>query len=385
MSHKFRLEYLERIRSRYLVSTKVKKTQILNEFCETWNLSRKYAIKLILGKLPPTRARRGPKPKYDDTLIPHILRLWNEMERISPKRLKEALALWLPFYKESDFTPEMKVKILKMSASTLGRFLQRGRKYLKGLSTTKRARFFRYRIALTPEILPEANRPGYVEADTVGHCGDHIGGEYVHSLTFTDRHSGWTDNRALWTKSSLEVKKGTLSIEAELPFTLISFDSDCGTEFLNYRMMRYFENRPNPVKMTRSRPYHKNDNAHVEQKNFTHVRALFGYERIEDESLIPLMNEIYQKYWNPLNNFFLPSMKLKEKERIGSKMKRKFETPKTPCQRLMESQHLSDHQKRKLKEKLKELNPFELKKDLESKLSEFFSLLKLSRSRGKAA
>ena len=181
------------------------------------------------------------------------------------------------------------------------------------------------------------------------------------------------------------MKKATESIESELPFDLLSYDTDCGTEFLNYRMMNYLQNRPYPVKMTRSRPYRKNDNAHVEQKNFTHVRAIFGYQRIEQEELIPLMNEIYQHYWNPFNNFFLPSMKLIQKERVGARLKRRFEIPKTPCQRLMESEHISDYQKRKLKEQVKQINPFELKKGREEKLTQFFTLLKRATPRRKAA
>ena len=137
--------------------------------------------------------------------------------------------------------------------------------------------------------------------------------------------------------------------------------------------------------MTRSRPYHKNDNAHVEQKNNTHVRNVFGYDRIENPELINLMNEIYQDFWNPLNNYFLPSMKLKEKERNGARITKRYEKPKTPYQRLMESPNLSDAKKEDLRKRFEKLNPFELKAGLETRLKTFFSLLKNTSTEKKVA
>lgn len=149
--------------------------------------------------------------------------------------------------------------------------------------------------------------------------------------------------------------------------------------------MNYLQHRPVPVVMTRSRPYHKNDNAHVEQKNNTHVRAVFGYDRIEQEHLIDLMNEIYRDYWNPLNNFFLPSMKLKEKERNGARITKRYGDPMTPYQRFMLAPNVSEEKKQELQIRFKSLNPFELKQGLEKKLELFFSLLRQMKQERKAA
>jgi hypothetical protein len=298
--------------------------------------------------------------------------------------MTDPLPTWLPFYRDPELDPNLTYQLLKMSASTLERFLKRGRKTLKGLSTTKRAKFFRYKIPIIPENNKIVN-VGHVCADTVAHCGDKISGEYVWSLTLTDRLTGWTENRAFYRKLATNVTGAVHSIETTVPFRLRSFQSDCGTEFLNYQMMCFLSNRPQPVLMTRSRPYHKNDNAHVEQKNFTHVRELFGYERIENEQLVKLMNEIYRDYWNPLHNFFLPQMQLLSKERVGSKITKKHDFPKTPYKRLKDQRGVTDEAQKELDHRYKKLNPFELKRGLEIKLDQFFTLLRKAKSGLKAA
>ena len=148
-----------------------------------------------------------------------------------------------------------------------------------------------------------------------------------------------------------------------MPFSLKGFACDNGTEFINYKLLKYFESRKNgKVKFVRRRPYKKNDNAHVEQKNDTHVRQLFGYSRVDSFDLISLMNDIYQNYWNPFNNFFCPAMKLKKKIRIGSKVKKIYDQPKTPYERLLESGCLTDLQERSLIATFEGLNPISLRK-----------------------
>lgn len=148
-----------------------------------------------------------------------------------------------------------------------------------------------------------------------------------------------------------------------------------GNEFLNEQVVNYLQKRQAPVNMVRRRPYKKNDNAHVEQKNWTHVRQLFGYDRIEDSVLIPMMNEIYRAYWNPLQNYFTPVLKLTSKERVGGSIKKKYDTPKTPYRRLLESTYISEKEKAKLKDTFCTKNPVYLKKEMEKKLKEFFNLV----------
>ncbi|MEN9724396.1 MAG: hypothetical protein RJB38_2382 [Pseudomonadota bacterium] len=192
---------------------------------------------------------------------------------------------------------------------------------------------------------------------------------FANSLTVTDIFSGWTENRALWGKTSARVIEAMRDIEARLAFRLLGFKSDSGSEFMNHELHAYFrENRPEvPVQFTRSRPYKKDDNCYVEQKNYTHVRELFGYQRFDDPALVDRMNEIYVQYCCPLQNFFLPTQKLLRKTRVGAQIRKEYDRAETPYQRLIKSNALSEERKQALRARKAQLNPFELQKDLEKK------------------
>ncbi|MCX7120855.1 MAG: hypothetical protein NTZ67_03645 [Gammaproteobacteria bacterium] len=223
----------------------------------------------------------------------------------------------------------------------------------------------------------DEKQPGFVEADLVAHCGTSLMGDFIWSLTLTDIYSGWTENRAVWNKGATGVVDQIHDIENNLPFEILGFDCDNGSEFLNQYLIRYFQNRPSEVQFTRSRPYHSNDNAHVEQKNWTHVRQLFGYHRIEDKTLLEKMNVLYKNESSLLHNYFYPATKLIDKRRIQSKIKKVHDKPKTPYQRLMTSEHISAVQKEQLTDIYKKLNPFELKKNQEMKLKTIFQQIDL--------
>lgn len=283
------------------------------------------------------------------------------------KKMVVALPIWLEFSK--GIAPELKSLLTALSASTIDRLLKPYKKK-RGLSST-RPSLIKTRIPL--KLLDgEVTKPGYVEGDRVAHCGDTLLGQFANSLTVTDLFSAWTENRALWTKSADQVVQQIKRVEENLPFPLLGFASDNGSEFLNELLAGHFHNRLRAVEFVRRRPYKKNDNAHVEQKNNTHVRELFGYQRFEHPELVVMMNEIYQAFWNPLQNYFTPTLKLKEKIRVGGKIKKKYDAPKTPCQRLLESPDLPIHLKRKLKQELACKNPFVLKQELDKRLKLFF-------------
>jgi len=166
-----------------------------------------------------------------------------------------------------------------------------------------------------------------MEVDTVAHCGKSISGDFVWRLTTTDILSGWTECRATWNKGSAGVIEQIKHIESHLPFILKGCDCDNGSEFLNYHPLRYFTEHP---QFTRSRPYKKNDNVHVEQKNWIHVRHLFSYDRIDNPKLVQTMNDLYANEWSLLQNHFIPTMKLKEKIRHGGHYRQIHEKPQTP-------------------------------------------------------
>jgi len=213
------------------------------------------------------------------------------------------------------------------------------------------------------------DRPGFLEADTVAHCGNSLAGDFIWSLTFTDIFSQWTQNRAVWNKGAQGVLEQVKDLEAGLPFELLGFDVDNGSEFLTFHLWRYLLDRPRPVPMSRSRPYRKNDQAHVEQKNWTHVRQLLGYQRLERPELVPLINDLYRT-WGLLHNFFCPNFKLLRKTRKGARTIRSYGTPKTPYQRIIESPHVSQTQKHKLQAQFQQLNPLRLKEQIEQKLEQ---------------
>lgn len=367
MPIKIKRLYLDTVRERYKNAPKSIKRQILDEFCFLCKYSRKYAIRILNNQVEPRINRPGPKPKYGPVVIHHLKFLWVQMNHMCSKKMTAAIPIWLEFYKDVD--PQSRQQLLSISASTIDRLLRPLRK-VRGISTT-RPPMIKSRIPI--KLLDgEVDRPGYMESDTVSHCGDCAYGSFVSSLTMTDLCSGWTDNRAVWTKAGSEVVRQVKKIEEYLPFELLGFASDNGSEFLNDDIYTYLHRRLRPVEVVRRRPYKKNDAAHVEQKNYTHVRQLFGYQRFDHPDLVPLMNEIYQAFWNPLQNYFIPALKLTSKTRIGGKLIKKYDQPKTPCQRLLDSAYVPLFKKRQLKETLKTKNPFYLKQELDKKLKQFF-------------
>jgi hypothetical protein len=309
--------YLEAIRVRYRKADRAGKAKILDEFCAVCGYHRKYGIRLLNRKPGrPTPHRVGRKPKYDSPgLLKALRRIWLVSDQLCSKRLKAALPLWLPHY-EAEFGELVdadRQALLTISASSLDRLLKPLRvSHPKGLCGTKPGTLLKRQIPIRCEHW-DVSQPGFMEADTVAHCGDSLAGNFVWSLTLTDILTGWTECRATWNKGAQGVITQIQAIEVALPFPLRGFDCDNGSEFLNHHLVRYFSQHPQRPTFTRSRPYKKNDNAHVEQKNWSHVRHLFGYDRFEDARLVPLMNDLYANEWSQIQNHFCPSMKLQEK------------------------------------------------------------------------
>lgn len=252
-------------------ASKVQKSALLDQLQELTRLDRKYLIKLLGGKRQSTQIHPQGRPKtYDKELWPYISKLHVLMERISPKRMKEAIPLWLP-YDEKHFgvlSREAREQILKISSSTIGRILKSIKDEMRGKSTTKVNYKLKNLIPLK-RLDEKVTGPGTVQADTVAHCGVSLSGKYVSTLTVTDIFTGWTENRTCWTKDSKEIARRIESIEKTTPIIMKYFDTDCGTDFLKYRVMRFLENRSRPIKLRKAHPYKKNDQCYVEQKNHT--------------------------------------------------------------------------------------------------------------------
>lgn len=380
MSGNSKKEYLERIRWRYRRSGKARKGRILDEFCEVCGYERKYGIKLLNQRKARRLRRPGPKRYYGKMEIAVLRQIWLAADQMCSKRLKAALPLWLPYYEGShgELGLETRSKILKLSASTIDRLLApiRVRYRGKGLGGTKPGSLLKIQIPIRTDNW-DIQVPGFMEADTVAHCGTSLSGDFVWSLVFTDIATGWTQQRAVWNKGSQGVIAQVQDIERKLPFELLGFDCDNGSEFLNHHLWSYFVDRKKPVQFTRSRPYKKNDNAHVEQKNWTHVRQLLGYDRFDKPQVVDLINDLYANEWQAYQNFFCPSVKLLEKKRIGSKYKRRYDKAQTPYQRLMASKALDELQRQTLGQTFSTLNPFKLKITIERKLKAIFDANKV--------
>ena len=366
-----RTDQLERLRRRYAGRGKEGKGALLDEFCEHYGYERKYAIKL-LGEAAPaaaSRERPGPEPKYEPVLEV-VERIWTQAEQLCGKRLAPALKLWLPHYSRhyGRLLPCQKKLLEAVSPATLDRMLA-GRKAQKrhGLSATRPGTLLRRQVPIQGEVWDE-RRVGFLEADSVAHCGESLAGSFVNSLTYTDLACTWTEGRAVWNKGSEGVLTQTRDVEAKLPFAILGFDFDNGGEWLNWSLIRYLQVRPKPVRVTRSRPYHSDDNAHVEQKNWMWPRQLLGYGRLEDPQLVGPINALYTEVWGPLHNFFLPSMKLIKKWRVGSRWVRRHDAPQTAYQRLLGHGVLCTKAQRQLRDRHESLDPFVLAAKLEKQL-----------------
>jgi hypothetical protein len=366
-----RKDQLERLRLRYAQRGKQGKSRLLDDLCEQYGYERKYAIKLLGHPQPPPKRRvivkaRSPYEPVEDVVV----RIWRGAEQICGKRLKEALPLWMPHYERHYglLLPTQRKLLDTISPATVDRLLHKHRVELRrGRSATKPGSLLRHQVPIQGEVWNE-RRIGFMEADSVAHCGQSLAGDFIWSLTYTDIASGWTEGRAVWNKGAHGVLKQTQDVEQLLPFVLRGFDFDNGSEWLNWHLIRYLQVRQRPIAVTRSRPYHKDDNAHVEQKNWMWPRQLLGYDRLERESMVEPINEMYKQVWGPLQNFFLPSMKLTEKWREGSRWVRRHDRPRTAYQRLMGSRLFTGKKRQQLRDQYEGMDPFELAGEIDKRL-----------------
>ena len=382
MSPRSKREYLAAIVVRYRRASKKVKTAILTEFCAACGYHRKHALRLIrtfrrfTEKQP---VKRGRKLVYDpEALLVPLKRIWLTANLPCSKRLKAIIPLWLPGYVRTygAISQELAGTLLRISPATIDRILQpvRATHTKHGRATTKPGTLLKRHIPIKTNQWDES-RPGFLEADTVAHCGSSTEGVFAYTLDCVDIATGWTEQRAIWGKNYQDVIEQIKDIERSLPFPILGFDADNGSEFLNYHLLRYLTDRKRPIQFTRSRAYKKDDNAHIEQKNWTHVRQWLGYDRLDNPKAVPLMNQLYTTEWRLFQNFFCPSVKLISKERIASKTVKRYDRPQTPYQRILASSEIDVNAKENLKAIYRTLNPFTLRKSMEAKLKAIFKTL----------
>jgi len=371
-------EYLAKIKDRYRKAGRKAKSRILDEFCRVCDHHRKHAIRLLNGDGRRRKKKPGRPGKYGAAEIQVLQNIWLHADRPCSSRLVGMIPIWLPHYENryGYLEEPTRQKLLDAKARTLDRVLAPVRKKYgsRGLSGTKPGQYLKNSIPIKISHA-DVNEPGYMQADTVAHCGGSLEGDFVWSLTFTDIESGWTENAAVWNKGEEGVHRQLKRMEETLPFQIKGFHSDNGGEFVNWHLESYYRDRDRPVEMTRGRPGKKNDNPHVEQKNHTHVRLLLGWDRIGNRDLIKEINEMYEAA-NLLTNFFCANRRLVYKERRGSRYYKRYDAPATPADRLLASGSLNEAEKTHLCEIRCNLDPYKLRTLIDAKQRSIFRKLR---------
>lgn len=379
MSLKSKRELLEVVRPRYLKASKVEKQKMLDEFTFATGYHRKHAIRILKNKVQVQNHLKGKtktyKTIYCGEVVQALEQIWEIYGQICSKRLQpflpEAIKV-LERCQEIELSKETKGLLLKISSASIDRCLRPIRtKSPHGLSTTKPGSLLKNLIPVRTFTEWDEERPGFMEIDLVAHCGTTTEGQYLNTLTCTDICTGWTDVTALPHRSQQAVSKAIHLMRQRLPFPLLGIDSDNGSEFINDLLYCYCLNEK--ITFTRSRPYKKNDQAHVEQKNWSVVRHTVGYDRWETEQELALLESIYDDLRLYIN-FFQPSFKLIAKERINNKTIKRYDTAKTPYQRGIERKDVSLEAKARLMNLYVQLNPVELRRQIDQNTAKLWKI-----------
>jgi hypothetical protein len=374
-----KIELLAELRPRYVKADKKEKGRILDHFCAVTRYNRKYAIGLMLhGPPKPTAGRRGRRRRYGQDVVAALAEVWAISGHLCGKRLKPFLPELvdvLERHGELRLAPEVRDKLLQMSAATIDRRLApaRGRMPIRGRTTTKPGTLLKASIPIRTYADWDDARPGFLEMDLVAHCGETTAGEYLHTLSAVDIVTRWYEPFALANRGQNATLEGIKAVRRRLPFPLLGIDSDSGGEFINHHLYEYCQTEE--ITFTRSRPYKKNDQAHVEQKNWTPIRQTIGYARYESEEALALLQQIYE-HLRLFVNFFQPVMKLETKVRVGSRVRKKYDDALTPYRRVLASPDVEQTVKDELTELFLSLNPVEHRTRIEANLERLWRLPK---------
>jgi hypothetical protein len=378
MSLASRRDYWQRIYRRYGEARGREKQRILDEFCANCSYHRKHAIRLLNGPPPgrkPVGKRRRPRGRtYGGRITSFLKAVWEAANYPWSVRLKALLPEWMPSLRPRfRLAPEVEQQLLQISARSIDRHLGPEKRKLRRrlYGRTKPGSLLKHHIPLKTDHW-DVKVPGFTEIDLVSHSGNSASGEFCCSLNLTDIETGGTETRAVLGKSQAAVQQALEEIRQTLPFPLRGIDSDNGSEFINAHLWRYC--RAQAIQFTRGRPYKKDDNAHIEQKNWTHVRRLLGYVRYDTEAAREAINDLYGSELRLFQNLCLPSVKPASKERVGSRLRRRYEAPQTPFQRVAASPVADPGRVAELRHERQRFDPFRLSATVQAKLEAIFGL-----------
>lgn len=377
-------DYINTVRNRYKkTKTKKEKSKIINEVEANLNLKRKHIIKILNGKYHHTKYKkaRHRKPKYPYHLNVPLSQIWKIAGKPCSKNLKpqiKDLIDQLEKFNEINLNQEDKALLCTMGTSKIDNLLKQAghKKSQKGISGTKTSPLLKTLIPIRTNF-DDVSNPGHLEMDCVLHCGNNVAGTFADTLNVVDIHTHWNEQYTFLNKTARKTVGAFHILKSRFPFIIKSIDFDNGFEFVNWHLKKYCDN--NKIKYTRSRSYKKNDQANIEERNGHRIRKLVGYDRITQEEIVIMLNDIYQNEYRLLNNFFYTTRKLISKEKKGKKYIKKYDEAKTPYQRLLNSEDVDLSDKIKLMAEYKKLNPAELNRNLLKKMSHLKKMISVSK------
>jgi hypothetical protein len=379
MSQRSKRELLEEIRPRYLKAKKSEKKIMLDELVATTRYHRKYATRLLKHGFPRRNRKKHGLPKvYHGEVVVALEQIWEVCGRICSKRLQPFLPEMVKVLErcgELRLPEPTKMLLLQMSRSTIDRCLgpARFKHPSRGLSTTKPGSLLKKAIPIRTFTPWDEDQPGFLEIDLVAHCGGTIQGQYLFTLTCVDLSTGWIECLPVRQRTQQAVFEAIQTLRTRLPFPLLGLDSDNGSEFINDLLYQYCLSEK--ITFTRSRPYRKNDQAHVEQKNWSVVRRLIGYDRFETEEEFLLLQSIYADL-RLYANSFQPVLKLVSKEQVDKKLIKRYDTPATPFQRVLAAKEIPFQTKVHLTNLYVQLNPVKLRTTIDQKVAKLWKLFR---------
>ena len=384
MTRRSIMEYAEELKKRYFGASREEKGKMLDEFTKVTGLHRKAAIRLLNRPGPPGAGKRRGRPAVYKGLTEPLRVVWEASDRLCSKRLKPFLPEMIKVLRqhgEQKIDASTAAQLCEMSPSTVDRLLRPCRKVggRRGLTTTRVGSLLKNAIPIRTFADWQENKPGFMETDLVAHCGESAEGFYLNTLCAVDVATGWTECLPVWGKGQQRVKTAVHRMRQSLPFPLLGVDSDNGSEFINQCFYTYC--REEKITFTRSRAYKKNDSCHVEQKNGNVVRRLVGYDRYTSQAAYECLGRVYYLIRRYIN-FFQPTMKLLEKTRHGAKVHKVYDTARTPYQRLLETDVLTQVKQTELAATYRGLNPVLLLKQINGNLEQLWQLAERSASLG---
>jgi hypothetical protein len=377
MSTTTKTEIMVKMRRRYLTAGLEHKGKLIDEAVCLFGYHRKAAIRALNGRVARRLSIVTGRPREYEAreLLPVLRKIWHAADYPCGRRLAAMLPDWVMGYEQNEKSVPERIKepLLKASARTLDRLLRPLRAQKRRPNLTRPGSLLRQQIPIRGSIWEEG-QAGWLEVDTVALCGGSVAGDFIWMVDAVDYVTAWVSVRAMWNRGQDSTLEALQDMERTLPFALLGLDSDNGGEFLNHHVLRWLQKRPRPVYMTRSRPYKKDDNAHVEQKNWTHIRQWFGYERYDNAEAVEPMNQLVRGPYSQLLNCFHANLKLQRTERKDGRVKRVYDKARTPLARVLECAEVCGKTKERLRQQKRNLNPFALKAEVERRLKEIEAL-----------